>query len=456
MGEIGLGEHHIVGAAAQHLNGRVLVALPDRAGQILDRAAVPPGALEPDHTAPVVVGPASINPTPVNPERVDAERTGDVGQHGAGLHRGELVGIADQHQPSVRTNGLQQPGHHGQRHHRHLVDHDHVVRQPVAGVVTEPTAGAGQPAEQPVQGDGAQLGDSGSVLRRQLTPGLRKRLGQPGRRLAGWCRQGDPWLPTGLVGQHRQHLGNRGGLPGAGPAGQHGHPLMRADLGGPPLQVFLLRTQTTSVEQPIQRDSQPVDVDLRWWRGAAVDQLATYRLLLSPIALQIELSRDQSQWTPVGCLHPIADGRTPADLRRPVVRVRPRQLGDVQTLFGRLEDLVRDRGQVDADRAEPQCAHRESQSQSHPFVRLAADPCDGGGHVYVGQVEHPCGIERGEQSRSPAGHRDLSAERCHSTPRSSSSDSSVIRAAGGCQLNTPYGTSSIRGVAGPAIPRKNR
>ena len=81
----------------------------------------------------------------------------DVGQHGAGLDRGQLVRVADQHQPRGRPDRLDQPGHQGERHHRHLVDHHDVVRQLVAGVVPEPAPGLRQPAEQPVQGRRPQV-----------------------------------------------------------------------------------------------------------------------------------------------------------------------------------------------------------------------------------------------------------------------------------------------------------
>ena len=66
-----------------------------------------------------------------------AETLDQVGEHGSRLDGGELVGVADEDQPTLRTHRLEQPGHHRQRDHRGLVDDDDVVRQPVVAVVAE-------------------------------------------------------------------------------------------------------------------------------------------------------------------------------------------------------------------------------------------------------------------------------------------------------------------------------
>ncbi len=112
----------------------------------------------------------------------------EVGEHRTGLDGRELVGVADQDQTGVGTHGLEQAGHHRQRDHRGLVDHDHVVRQPVGAVVPEPDAAVGSPAEQPVQcrRRSARRAAAGRprparACRRRLVDGLL----QPGRGLAG-------------------------------------------------------------------------------------------------------------------------------------------------------------------------------------------------------------------------------------------------------------------------------
>ena len=75
----------------------------------------------------------------------------DVAEDGSRLDGGQLVGVTDEDQAGVSTDGVDEVGHHRGRHHRRLV-HDHdVVGQPVGAVVAEPAAGAGPPAEEPVE-----------------------------------------------------------------------------------------------------------------------------------------------------------------------------------------------------------------------------------------------------------------------------------------------------------------
>ena len=74
---------------------------------------------------------------------------------------------------------LDQPGHHRERHHRGLVHHDDVVRQPVAPVVPEPGAAVGSPAEQPVQGLGGESAEPVAVLDTILVDAQTGRLDQP-------------------------------------------------------------------------------------------------------------------------------------------------------------------------------------------------------------------------------------------------------------------------------------
>ena len=117
----------------------------------------------------------------------------EVGEHGTGLDRRQLVGVADQHQPGVGAHRLEQPGHHRQRDHRGLVDDDHVVGQPVGAVVAEPDAAVGSPAQQPVQRRGLQARQAVAVGGvRQAGRRLPHGLLQPGGRLAGRGGQGDP------------------------------------------------------------------------------------------------------------------------------------------------------------------------------------------------------------------------------------------------------------------------
>ena len=161
--------------------------------------------------------------------RAGAVARDQVAEHRAGADRGELLRVADQHQPGLRPQRLEQPAHHRQLDHRGLVDDDHVVLEPVAAVVAEPGAVVGPPAQQPVQGHAARvpdpLGGRAGLGRGRGDlgqPGL-DRLLQPGGGLAGRRGQRDRErlaAGRGLVGQQHQHPGDRGGLAGAGPAGE--------------------------------------------------------------------------------------------------------------------------------------------------------------------------------------------------------------------------------------------
>ncbi|UWX04027.1 hypothetical protein H1235_00335 [Pseudoxanthomonas sp. NC8] len=111
----------------------------------------------------------------------------DRGEHVAGLHRGQLVGVAEQHQLRAVGHRFGQLAHQWQVDHRRLVDHDDVVRQRVVGVVAE-LRRIGDDAEQAVQGRG---------------PG-RQRMGKRGG------------------GQHVRHAGGNGGGQGIGTAGKTG------------------------------------------------------------------------------------------------------------------------------------------------------------------------------------------------------------------------------------------
>ena len=60
-----------------------------------------------------------------------------VTQYRAGLDRGQLVLVAQQHQTRPRRQGIEQVGHHFQVDHRRFVDHQHIQRQRVASMMAE-------------------------------------------------------------------------------------------------------------------------------------------------------------------------------------------------------------------------------------------------------------------------------------------------------------------------------
>ena len=55
-------------------------------------------------------------------------RSDEVAKHGACLDRGELPWVADEDQPRVAADRLEQARRQRERHHRRLVDDDDVVR----------------------------------------------------------------------------------------------------------------------------------------------------------------------------------------------------------------------------------------------------------------------------------------------------------------------------------------
>ena len=119
-------------------------------------------------------------------------RADDVAEHGAGLHRGQLLGVADQDEPGFGTHRLDQAGHHRERDHRGLVDHDHVVRQPVQPVVPEAGPVARVETEQPVQASGRVRAPSRSRHRVVDRHGSRARAAPPLRDGPPPCRSARP------------------------------------------------------------------------------------------------------------------------------------------------------------------------------------------------------------------------------------------------------------------------
>ncbi len=78
----------------------------------------------------------------------------DRGEHVAGFHRGQLVGVAEQDQLGAVGDGFDQFAHQRQVDHGGFVDHDQVERQRVVGIKAE-ARHVGDDAEQAVQGAGA-------------------------------------------------------------------------------------------------------------------------------------------------------------------------------------------------------------------------------------------------------------------------------------------------------------
>jgi hypothetical protein len=178
------------------LRARGAVAGIHGARQIADRTLKPPAAVQ--H----------------RDARRQRRRGAQVGQHGAGLDRRELVAVTQQHQAGAGRQRLQQPRHQLEVHHRGFIDKQQVQRQRDFGIVAEP-ARAGQRAQQRMQ----------RARRRQIGIGaprqrLRHRLAQARRCLAGGCGERHAQrLRTAVQALEQPQQPGRGvGLAGAGAA----------------------------------------------------------------------------------------------------------------------------------------------------------------------------------------------------------------------------------------------
>ena len=206
---VGVEPFDVGATVAQQPDHGIAVAVADRRRQ------------RPDRRAEAVRGDQPGDPHVV----ARAQPVDEVGQHGPGLNRRQLVGVAHQQQPAVGPYGFEQPGHQRQRHHRGLVDDDHVVRQPVLPVVAEPRRVVPAPLQQPVQSRGGQLGQSVTVDGVEFGDLQVYGLEQAGRGLTGRGGQRNaqrrPVLQRGLFGEQRQQPRHRRRLTGAGAAGQY-------------------------------------------------------------------------------------------------------------------------------------------------------------------------------------------------------------------------------------------
>lgn len=77
--------------------------------------------------------------------------TTQIAQNSAGVHRCQLILVAEHDQARGRRQGFEQAGHHLQIDHRGFIDHQHIQRQQVARMMGEVT-GVRPAAEQAVQG----------------------------------------------------------------------------------------------------------------------------------------------------------------------------------------------------------------------------------------------------------------------------------------------------------------
>ena len=359
---------------------------------------------------------------------------GEVAEHRAGLDRRELVRVADQHQPGVRAHRLEQPGHQRQRHHRRLVDDDHVVGQPVVPVVPEPAAAR---AASPAAGAGSR-----PVRARSVGAGRPRRDAPPaaGPPPCRWVRPArSAAVRRGRSRSSASSLATVVVLPVPGPPASTVTERSAATAAAQPLPV--LAGVARGAEQPVQRRraagrGRPAPRSVHT-ASARAAELGADQLLLPPVPLEVEQPVDQPQRPPVRRGRPVGDERARGARRDPGRRVGPRQAGDVDELVARAQHRAPDRGQVDAHRPEPHRAHGQREREQHlarrsspPSRASRAATCTSAGS------STPARVERGQQPGGGAGERGRRVRRrgrrrstgrtrsARSAPPSSRSDSS--------------------------------
>ena len=280
-----------------------------------------------------------------------------------GLDRGELVGVADQHQPGVGADRLEQPRHHRQRHHRGLVDHDHVVGQPVG----RGRAGTGRGCRVASRAAGAgsrRAGRRAALVGRVLEGAvvgvdrLLHRFLEPRGRLAG--RRGQ-----------RDARRSAGGELGAAPATSASRPatVVVLPVPGPPVSTVVHRdaaaraaSRCSAYPSPGKTRSSPASRAAASTSGGVrrirATQVVADLPLLAPVAVEVEAA----------CRPGAPSPRAPAGCGRPrstqAAGFRPRQRCLVPRAGGRR------RRQVEADRARAYGANGQRGGEQHLLVGL--------------------------------------------------------------------------------------
>ena len=325
-------------------------------------------------------------------------RADDVAEHGAGLDRGELTRVADEDQPGLAPDGLGQPSHQGERHHRRLIDDHDVERQPVAAVVAEAAVGAGLPAEEAVKRRGLELEEPGADRRVDVEPCCLAvhRLGQPCGGLAGRGGEGDERRCGArgerLLLEQRDDPGDRRRLAGAGTAGHDREPAEDGCGSG----LLLPDVGRLAPEQP--RDPVGEHVHAHAAVETAGERLEVRRhlLLLAPVAVEVERAPLQLQRAAGPDQSARPDTARPRRGRGPGER---REVDGIVDVDGRrLVDAL----EVDEHVPDARGAHGECGSQENGIVRSAHQLGEAPRDVDVSGRQHAGVVELEQQpGRAP-------------------------------------------------------
>ena len=327
----------------------------------------------------------------------------DVAQHGAGLDRGQLLGVAHQHQPRIGADRLQQSRHQRQRDHGRLVDHDDVMGQPVQAIVTKARAIAGIEAEQPVHAScpTATAGD----------PAVPRSIGKVAGTLADGVLQPCRRL-SGRGGQRHQRRALPRRRACASRSARTRATVVVFPVPGPPAitdsrrrtaVAAAIRWSGSSPNSSSRPLPQQIHVDAGRGAVRALAQLGRHQALVRPQAVQVQGRPLEVQRAAVP---DDSAGRHLPDPRR---RCRPRQRADVRR---RVRVGVRrgvNGGQVHADVAQTRGPRREGRPQGDDLVVGAAQPGQPQRDVDIRRRED-AGVVEGAQ-RSAGAARQPGVER---------------------------------------------
>ena len=375
----------------------------------------------------------------------------------------------------MARQGSEQAGHHLQVNHRRLVDHQHVQRQRVAGVVTEVTA-VRQAAEQAVQG-GDLAGDLLAHLIRHRQRGDlgADGFGQPRGGLAGGRGQTDTQRLTGgqcRLLQQRQQAHHRGGLAGAGAAGDQAEAAACGQRAGellPVGQALAVQHQRLG-KQPGQARGQ-----LRRQHRRIVQPRADgrgHRALVAPVAAQVQALAVQHQRrlfpgaieryqraTAQG-LQPLRQIDATEDLRgqqrgaRSVLAFRRQRQGEVRIGQGRRQI------QADVAVAELVAGQRagEQRQRRALLVQLVEE-----GHQRTVEGAQPAALDPGVQQRQQAGavvqfggRRRLARQQGQLFAHATSSTALPLNSASSASISSRGGRAWWMPCPAARLPRRNR
>ena len=224
-----------------------------------------------------------------------------VAQHGARLHRSQLVLVAQQHQAGAGRQCLQQRRHHLQVDHGGLIDDEHVHVQ-LPPCMESPVPRIGPRAQHGVQGarrthalHQARQVDLAAHAALQLQQGPVDRLLQARGRLARGGGQGHAQLAG--VGRRGKQQGQQPcggiGLAGAGAARDHRQPAAQRQRAGQLLPVHgaTVRHRREQPVQPAPGLGFVQRLSGHGLRRRALDDVGGHGAFVVPVAAQVQQRR---------------------------------------------------------------------------------------------------------------------------------------------------------------------